>query len=169
MNVFSDELFNIYLERIYQDIVDIERHFLQIKGWILKNLSLVDWWENGGRHFTEQIYAYRDEYEDHESAAFRKELTEKCEVSNENLPDYISQVDHCLTIALLVDSLLRRTTNYFTFTGIRECEQYTHVVSPVHPCLVNRSLVKTRFCLTNHKNCSLPNTIVSVNRDSTKF
>lgn len=127
MNAFSDELFNLYLERIYQDIVDIERHFLQIKGWILKNLSLVDWWENGGRHFTEQIYAYRDEYEDHESAAFRKELTEKCEVSNENLPDYISQVDHCLTIALLVDSLLRRTTNYFTFTGIREFKRWKEV------------------------------------------
>lgn len=77
----------------------------------MKNLSLVDWWQTGERHFIEQItnirYGIYENDEDGEilPAELQKELSEKCEVSNGDLPDYIAHVDRCLTIALLVDAM----------------------------------------------------------------
>jgi hypothetical protein len=109
MIVCSEELFNMYFERIHQHIIDIERYFENIKGWILKKLSLVGWWEAGERRFTEQITKFRfgffepGEDEEMMKAEFRKELTEKYQVPNEDLPTYISNVDRCLNVALLVD------------------------------------------------------------------
>lgn len=84
--------------------MDIERHFTKIKNWILKSLSLTDWWEE----VADLINSVNcQKYNDKELAEFRKELMiEKYEVSNEDLPDYIARVDRCLSIALLVEAVI---------------------------------------------------------------
>ncbi|KAF3330320.1 hypothetical protein FCM35_KLT03674 [Carex littledalei] len=101
MNVYSEELFSLYIKNIHQDIEDIGRHFAKIKGWILKNLSLIDWWETAERDLKEFRHSFFDDDLDPDYAVFQKKLTDKCIVSNGDLPDYICQVDRCLRIALL--------------------------------------------------------------------
>jgi hypothetical protein len=79
-------------------MIDIEKHLTKTKGWILKNLSLTEWWES----MTEQIEVISyDEAMDYDFVEFTKELVDKCKVSNEDLSNYISQIECFFTIALL--------------------------------------------------------------------
>lgn len=127
MNVYSEELFNLYIKNTHQDIEDIGRHFAKIKGWILKNLSMIDWWETAERYLEEYRHSFAVDDLDPDYAAFQKKLSDKCIVSNGDLPDYISQVDRCLRIALLIHVVMNSLQSASVkFSGINNLNNWRY-------------------------------------------
>lgn len=98
----SDILNQLLLGRIDLEMRNSIKHLEKIIDWVLKDLSWTECWQSIKNKYIydEDIYEGRQSYHlDKFLSEAKKAMAEQCEVSKEELPQYISRLDRCIRIA----------------------------------------------------------------------